>query len=58
MHRATIAVVQVNGDATQGGDSGGGWSFGTTAYGGTKGNCFGHSHSPLRPSLTKRSALP
>ena len=32
-------LVLMNGDTAIGGDSGGGWSFGNTAYGGHKGNC-------------------
>lgn len=32
-------LVMMNGDTQIGGDSGGGWSFGNTAYGGHKGNC-------------------
>lgn len=36
-------LVQMNGDVTMVGDSGGGWSFGGTAYGGHKGNCFDKS---------------
>ena len=36
-------LAQMNGDVTDPGDSGGGWSFGGTAYGGHKGNCFGES---------------
>ena len=36
-------LAQMNGDVTDPGDSGGGWSFGGTAYGGHKGNCFSKS---------------
>lgn len=36
-------LVQMNGDVTDPGDSGGGWSFNFTAYGGHKGNCFNKS---------------
>lgn len=32
-------LVAMNGTATIGGDSGGGWTFGTRAYGSTKGRC-------------------
>lgn len=32
-------LVLMNGDTGIGGDSGGGWSFGSTAFGGHKGNC-------------------
>jgi streptogrisin C len=35
--------VQMNGSVTLGGDSGGGWSFNNTAYGGHYGLCFGKS---------------
>jgi hypothetical protein len=36
-------LVQMNGDVTIGGDSGGGWSFGNTAYGGHYGDCWNKS---------------
>ena len=36
-------LVQMNGTVTIGGDSGGGWSFNFTAYGGHFGLCFGKS---------------
>ena len=36
-------LVQMNGFVTQGGDSGGGWSMGVTAYGGHYGFCFNKS---------------
>lgn len=36
-------LVQMNGAVTIGGDSGGGWSFGGTAYGGHFGFCFNKS---------------
>ena len=36
-------LVQMNGAVTIGGDSGGGWSFGGTAYGGHFGLCFNKS---------------
>jgi streptogrisin C len=36
-------LVQMNGAVTIGGDSGGGWSFGNTAYGGHYGLCWGKS---------------
>lgn len=39
-------LVLMDGDTQIGGDSGGGWSFGTIAYGGHKGNC-----SPSFPDL-------
>jgi hypothetical protein len=34
-------LVQMNGDTQIGGDSGGGWSFNFTAFGGHYGNCDG-----------------
>lgn len=36
-------LVQMDGFVTEGGDSGGGWSWGTTAYGGHYGYCFNKS---------------
>lgn len=40
-------LVQMNGDITEGGDSGGPWYFGLTAFGGHKGNCFSKSSFSL-----------